>query len=180
MRAFFMRCLGIIIVIMSVMVAPSFAFDIVGVGVDPSKAQTDALRLIAECFGKVRVQSATKVVDFQTVSDWVDIDASFSAANLDRFFVGLSKHGKVYEARYSFPASLVGRTGKVRRDYYRKVVFITFERVGYSVVDIDSFGEVSKRGFEFAVPPWVRRVVRRCIWRISDDFNGFEWVKEDG
>ena len=174
-----MRCLGIICFIL-VVATPALAFDIVGVGGDPSAAQSDALRQIAECFGRVRVTSATKVVDFQTVSDWVDINASFSASKLDRFFVGLSKHGKIHEARYRFPDSLVSRSGKVRRDYYRKDVFITFQRIGYSVVAVDSFGEMSKRGFEFAVPPWVRRVVRRCIWRISDDFNGFEWVKVDG
>lgn len=175
-----MRWIIVIGLILSVWAAPSAAFDIVGFGVDPSKAQIDAFRQIVECFGQVRVTSATKVRDYQTVSDEVDIQTHFSAANLDRYYVGMSRGSSGYEVRYRFPDDILSRTAEVRRDYYRKVVFITFSRVGYSVHMIDSFGEESRRGFEFKVPPWVRRFVRRCIWRISDDFNGFEWVKEVG
>jgi hypothetical protein len=173
-----MRCLFIIGLILSVWVAHAAAFDIVGFGVDPSKAQIDAFRQIVECFGQVRVKSATKVRDYQTVSDEVEIQTHFSAANLDRYYVGMSRLGDDYQVVYRFPDSLLSRTSKVRRDYYQKKVFITFQRIGYSVHMIDSFGEESRRGFEFKVPAWVRRFVRRCIWRISDDFNGFEWVNE--
>lgn len=169
----------VMVIITSLVVAgPVAAFDIVGVGIDPSKAQVDAFRQIVECFGQVRVQSATKVRDYQTVSDEVDIQVHFSAANLDRYYVGMSRGASGYEVRYRFPDDILRRTKDVRRDYYRKVVFITFSRIGYSVHMIDSFGEESRRGFEFKVPAWVRRFVRRYIWRISDDFQGFEWVKE--
>ena len=173
-----MRCLGIICIIIFLS-PPALAFDIVGVGIDPSAAHSDALRQIAECFGRVRVQSATKVVDFQTVSDWIDIDTSFSATNLDKFYVGMSKLGDGYNAVYRFPDRMLEKSRNTRRDYYRKVVFITFERVGYSVVSVDSFGEVSKRGIEFKVPPIVRRFIRRCVWDI-DGARGFNWVTEDG
>jgi hypothetical protein len=170
-----MRCLGIIALVLS-MAYPSIAFEIVGVGDDPFSAHLDAVRQIAECFGQVHVTSATKVVDLQTVSDWVDIDTQFSARQLDRYFVGISKDGEEYRTLYRFPKAML--RAKSRRDYYRKVVFITFERVGYTVINIDSLGEVSRREWVFKVPPWVRQFFRRCIWRISDDFNGFEWVTE--
>ena len=169
---------SILIICFVILVAsPSLAFDIVGVGVDPSKAQLDALRQVAECFGQVRLRSDTKVVDYQTVSDVIDIDVRFSAANLDKFYVGMAKAGYGYKAVYRFPDRMLEKSRNVRRDYYRKVVFITFERIGYSVVAIDSFGEVSRHGFDFAVPPIVRQFIRRCIWNI-DDAKGFNWVKE--
>ena len=174
-----MRYVLVILIVLSLVVAaPALAFDIVGVGWNPSKAQTDAFRQIVECFGRVRVTSETKVRDYQTVSDEVDIQVHFSASNLDKFYVGMSKFGDDYKVVYRFPDSLLTRTKGLRRDYYKKMVFITFERVGYSVHAIDSFGEESRKGFEFKVPKGVRRFVRRFIWRISDDFMGFEWVQE--
>jgi len=169
----------IISVIFLLIPASASGFEIIGVGSDPSSALRDGLRQVSECFGGVALTSETKVRDFQTESDVIDLKTAFRGANLDRFYKGVKKVGDLYYAKFEFPSRFLSGVHNNVRDYSHSRLLVSFDVVSYRSESTNTFGEIKRGGFEFKVPQFVRRFVDFFIIDI-DDSKGFEWVKGDG
>ena len=169
----------IIISVILTVASPVGAFEIIGVGTDPSSALRNGLRQVSECFGGVALTSETKVRDFQTESDVIDLKTAFRGANLDRFYKGVRQVDGLYYARFEFSSRFMEGVHNSVRDYSRSRLFVSFDVVSYESEATNTFGEIKRRGFSFKVPSCVRRFVDFFIIDI-DDSRGFEWVKEGG
>jgi len=165
----------IISVVLFFIAVPAQAFEIIGVGSDPSAALRDGLRQVSECFGGVALTSETKVRDFQTESDVIDLKTAFRGANLDRFYKGVKKVDGLYFARFEFSSRFLSGVHNNRRDYSRSKLVVSFDVISYESEATNTFGEIKRRGFRFQVPGCVRRFIDFFIIDI-DDSKGFEWV----
>lgn len=141
---------------------------VIGKGATPSSALRDGLEQIQSMFGRIALESESRVVNSVLEHDVIEEDAVFSASGIVRFYEGLFREDDRYCAVFRFPHAFLSSLRDKARDTGKTRFFASFDRVTYQDVQVDSFGERQENEWSFDVPKVVGKFVNYFIWHVDE------------